>query len=155
MLLRAFKPGDLKTLHEIDAACFPPGVSYSREELRAFITHRNSRTWVAQEGEQVIGFLVAQKAPFRSVHIITIDVAEGSRRRGAGRALLGAAEAWAAIEGAGSMELETAEDNRTAQAFYGRQGYVKARKVENYYANGAAAWVMVKRLKRGADAGQA
>lgn len=154
MLLRAFNPGDLTILREIDAACFPPGVSYSQEELRAFIAHRNSRTWVAQEGEQVIGFLIAQKAPFRSVHIITIDVAQGSRRRGAGRALLGAAEAWAVLEGAGSMELETAVDNWTAQAFYDKQGYVKARKIENYYANGAAAWVMVKRLKRGANAGQ-
>jgi ribosomal protein S18 acetylase RimI-like enzyme len=42
--------------------------------------------------------------------------------------------------------LETAEDNLAAQAFYEQRGYVKLKRIARYYANGAAAWVMVKAL---------
>ncbi|MGH9395540.1 MAG: GNAT family N-acetyltransferase [Terriglobia bacterium] len=147
MLLRAFKPEDLETLLEIDTACFPPGVSYSVDELESFITHRNSRTWIAVEGGKAIGFLVAQKAPYQSVHIITIDVLKEARRRGAGAALMDAAEGWAGGQGARLVSLETAEDNHPAQAFYKKRGYAKVEKIEGYYENGSAAWVMIKRLE--------
>ncbi|MGH9451539.1 MAG: GNAT family N-acetyltransferase [Terriglobia bacterium] len=146
MLLRAFKPEDLETLYQIDSACFPPGVSYSMDELRAFITHHNSKTWVAVEDGKSAGFLIAQKAPYPSVHIITIDVTEEARRRGVGSALMDAAEEWAERQGAKQLALETAEDNHAAQSFYANRGYAKVDKLEGYYDNGAAAWVMIKRL---------
>ena len=79
--LRPFCPDDLEVLYRIDQACFAPGVSYSRQELAAFIAHRSSKTWVAIAGDQVIGFLVADRAPQRVGHIITIDVGEPWRRR--------------------------------------------------------------------------
>lgn len=43
--------------------------------------------------------------------------------------------------------LETAEDNLIAQRFYQARGYAKVQRVEGYYANGQAAWVMAKTLK--------
>lgn len=144
--LRPFCLDDLETLYRIDQACFPPGVSYSRQELAAFITHRSSKTWVAIAGEQIIGFLVAGRAPQRVGHIITIDVAEHWRRRNVGTALMDAAEDWAQVQKLRFVYLETAEDNPTAQAFYEKRGYVKRKRIARYYANGAAAWVMVKAL---------
>lgn len=145
MLLRAFKHEDLETLFKIDSACFPPGVSYSMDELRAFIMHRNSKTWVALEDGKAAGFLIAQIAPTSSVHIITIDVNGVARRQGIGSGLMAAAEEWAGRLGARQVTLETAEDNHAAQAFYAKLGYSKVEKVEGYYGNGTAAWVMVKR----------
>ena len=56
MRLRPFRPDDLQTLYEIDQLCFVPGISYTREELTAFIGHRHSQTWVAEEGEVDHGF---------------------------------------------------------------------------------------------------
>ncbi len=146
--LRLFRPDDLEVLYQIDQACFPPGVSYSRQELAAFLTHRNSRTWVATWGEQIIGFLVAGRAPQRIGHIITIDVAEPWRHRGVGTRLMDAVEHWAQRQKLHVIYLETAEDNLTAQAFYEKRGYVKLKRVPRYYANGAAAWVMIKTLGR-------
>ena len=146
MSLRPFCPGDLEILYRIDQACFPPGVSYSRQELAAFIAHRNSKTWVATAGEQIIGFLVAGRAPQGAGHIVTIDVTEHWRRRNVGTALMNAAEDWARAEKLRLVYLETAEDNLAAQVFYERRGYVKLKRVERYYANGAAAWVMAKAL---------
>lgn len=144
--LRLFRPDDLEVLYQIDQACFPPGVSYSRQELAAFIAHRNSRTWVATSGEQIIGFLVVGRAPQRVGHIITIDVAEPWRRRSVGTLLMDAVEHWAQRQDLHFIYLETAEENLTAQAFYEKRGYVKLRRIARYYGNGSAAWVMVKGL---------
>jgi len=112
-----------------------------------FITHRTSKTWVAQEGDAIIGFLVANREPGQVGHIVTIDVVEQWRRRGVGRALMDAAEDWAERQSLKLVYLETAEDNLAAQAFYEARGYAKVEKLERYYANGTAAWLMVKWTK--------
>jgi len=146
MRLRDFQPSDLSRLSEIDQACFPPGIAYSREELAGFIAHRSSRTWVAEEDGRIVGFVVAGRQPVRVGHIITIDILEDFRRRGIGKELMSIAESWARKARLELMYLETAEDNLAAQKFYEARGYRKVEKVEQYYSNGQAAWVMVKRL---------
>ena len=147
MQLRSFRSADLDELYQIDAACFPAEVAYSREELESFICHCNSKTWVAHEGDEIMGFLVAQKASGEILHIITIDVKEGWRRRGAGNTLMEAAEAWGRAQRLRFASLETAENNAAAQAFYRRRGYQKLGRVDDYYGRGFAAWVMGKRLR--------
>lgn len=146
MRIRDFQPSDLLRLSEIDQACFPPGIAYSREELARFITHRSSRTWVAEENGRIVGFVVAGRQPVRVGHIITIDILEGYRRRGVGSELMSVAENWARQARLELMYLETAEDNLAAQQFYEARGYRKVERVEQYYSTGLAAWVMVKRL---------
>jgi ribosomal-protein-alanine N-acetyltransferase len=147
MQLRSFRDADLNTLHAIDCACFPPGIAYSQEELARFIGHRRSRTWVAEEGDEVVGFLVANRARSGIMHVITIDVKQASRRRGVGEALLNAAEEWGRRQGLRAASLETAEENRSAQEFYRKRGYTKLGQVTNYYADGSTAWVMGKALR--------
>lgn len=145
--LRPYRASDLDTLFEIDQRCFAPGISYSRAELEGFIAHRRSATWVAEADSDTVGFLVARREPGGAGHIITIDVVESWRRRGVGKALMDAAESWAAGLDLAVLYLETAVDNEIAQRFYRRRGYHKLRRVENYYADGAAGWIMVKQLK--------
>lgn len=147
MQLRPFRSSDLQTLYEIDQACFPPGVSYSRDELARFIHRRNSTTWVAEADDAIVGFLVAARQPQRMGHIITIEVVKSWRRRGVGAALLDAAEDWARRQGLRGVYLETAEDNLDAQQFYQAQGFEKIEKLDRYYSNHGAAWLMVKWLK--------
>jgi [ribosomal protein S18]-alanine N-acetyltransferase len=147
MRIRDFQPADLPTLSKIDQECFPPGISYSREELAAFIAHRSARTWVAEDQGSIVGFVVASREPVRVGHIITIDVLEGSRRQGTGTGLMKVAEDWARKAGLQLIYLETAEDNVAAHSFYEARGYRKMDRVERYYNNGQAAWVMVKHLK--------
>ncbi len=148
MRLRSFRISDLDTLWLIDQACFPPGISYSRTELGRFIAHRQSRTWVAEDGREIVGFLIAKRHPMQPfAHIITVDVIEPWRRRGVGRALMDAAENWARERRLTAVALETAEHNLPAQKFYAARGYVKHERLEHYYTDGAAAWVMVKWLE--------
>ncbi len=148
MDLRPFRAGDLEKLYQIDQACFPPEVSYSREELRDFTGHHRSKTWVAEESGEVAGFLIAIHESSSIGHIITIDVVRRWRRRGTGTLMMDAAEKWARREGMQALYLETAEDNTAAQRFYEGRNYRRIEKIENYYADGAAAWVMVKSLRR-------
>jgi ribosomal-protein-alanine N-acetyltransferase len=102
---------------------------------------------VAEESGEIIGFLVAQRVAGEALHIVTIDVKEPWRRRGVGAALMDAAEAWGNRQSLKLVSLETAEDNQGAQAFYKKRGYIMLNRVERYYANGAAAWVMGKWLR--------
>ena len=52
-------------------------------------------------------------------------VVETARRRGVGLGLMTAAQQWAMAEGAARLDLETAHDNRGAQALYEGLGYVR------------------------------
>jgi [ribosomal protein S18]-alanine N-acetyltransferase len=146
MHIRDFQPSDLPVLSKIDEACFPPGISYSRKELAAFIAHRSARTWIAEGEGSIVGFVVANREPERVGHIITIDVLEGWRRRGAGTQLMNVAEDWARKAKLQIIYLETAEENLAAQSFYKARGYRKVELVDRYYSDGQAAWVMVKNL---------
>jgi len=148
MHLRPLRPSDLQALYEIDQACFLPGISYARDELARFVADPNSKTWVAEADKEIVGFVIANRHPTMLLgHIITIDVVESWRRRGVGAALIDAAEAWARRQSLILVSLETAVDNLAAQAFYKACGYAKYEKLDHYYADGAAAWVMVKWLK--------
>lgn len=143
--LRAYKLADLEALCRIDQLCFAPGISYALDELQEFIASPDSRTWVAESGEGIAGFIVGEHKQDEAVHVITIDVLPQFRRRGVGALLMDALEEWAAVV-CKIVVLETAEDNAPAQAFYRKRGYRKVGIVENYYPDGKAAWVMGKRL---------
>lgn len=146
MLIRDFQPSDLPTLSKIDQECFPPDICYSQEELAAYIGHRSARTWVAEDEDSIVGFVVANREPARVGHIITIDVLEGWRHRGAGTELMNMAEDWGRKARLQIIYLETAEENVAAQSFYESRGYRKVELVDRYYSDGQAAWVMVKNL---------
>src|SRR5499427_5206919 len=142
-VIRDFEPEDFESLWRMDQECFPPGISYSKKELRAFIQGRGSFTLVAtnEEGE-LQGFIVAYCGA--TGHVITIDVEPGSRRSGVGSLLLRSAEDRMRAAGCGAVGLETAVDNTAALAFYKRRGYHVVRTHPRYYSNGVDALVLKK-----------
>ncbi len=147
MRLRPFRPDDLQTLYEIDQSCFIPGISYTHKELAAFIAHNHSQTWIVEDGDRIVGFLIANTEPRKILHIVTIDVLKAWRRRRVGTLLMEAAEDWARGRGLKMIGLETAQDNLGAQKFYASRGYRQVDEIPGYYANGTTAWVMVKELE--------
>ena len=147
MRIRGYHPEDLDTLFEIDQACFPSGVAYSKRGISHFTSQRGAMTWVAEDGKEIVGFLIAEHDARAIGHIVTIDVVLSWRRKGVGRALMDEVDRWASAQGLKMLYLETAEDNLTAQRFYEARDYIKLEKIEGYYGDGGAAWVMGKRLK--------
>jgi [ribosomal protein S18]-alanine N-acetyltransferase len=168
--LRNFQPEDFDALWRIDQDCFPPDISYSRQELKLYLRRSGAFTLVATEGEAldgsngknegarhgglssaatsgsspVAGFIVAEAGPRRSGHIITIDVVAAARRSGVGSLLLDAAEDRLRAAGCHSVALETAVDNISALSFYKRHGYSVIRTFPRYYSNGVDALVLQK-----------
>src|SRR5262249_42581667 len=145
LVLREYKPEDFESLWRMDQDCFPPGISYSRQQLKAFMLGRGSFTLVASnERGELQGFIVAYCGA--SGHVITIDVGPGRRRSGVGSLLLQSAEDRMRAAGCRFVGLETAVDNATALAFYKRRGYHIVRTYPRYYSNGVDALVLKKDL---------
>jgi [ribosomal protein S18]-alanine N-acetyltransferase len=152
-VIRDFKPEDFDTLWRLDQLCFPPGIAYSRPELKSYIRHRGAFTLVATDQEKdkkvetkndVQGFIVVHRGV--TGHVITIDVNAAARRAGVGSLLLRAAEDRLRASGCESVGLETAVDNLPALSFYKRHGYSVIRTWPRYYANGVDALVLLKDL---------
>ncbi len=144
-VIRDFKVEDFDALWRIDQTCFPPGIAYSKAELKSYIRHRNSFTLVAEDERRVGGFLVGHKGT--TGHIITIDVVVEARRSGVGSLLLEAAEDKLRQGGSKAVGLETAVDNVAALAFYKRHGYSVTGTWPRYYSNGVDALILKKNLE--------
>ena len=146
-VIRDFKPEDFDPLWRIDQECFPPGISYSKQELRTYVRQRGAFTLVLEaERGDIAGFLVAHGGA--TGHIITIDVVPKARRFGAGSLLLETTEERLRAGGSVAVGLETAVDNAAAISFYKRHGYMVVRTWPRYYSNGVDALVMKKSLKK-------
>jgi len=144
MVVRNYQPKDLPELHKIDRVCFPEGVAYILRELRFFVEQKNSITWVAEDEDRIVGFVIAQIEKRRFGHIITIDVLPEYRHRGVGSQLLQQAEKWLENNGAVIVYLETAMHNKPAIRFYEKHGYRTVERLTRYYADGTDAYQMVK-----------
>jgi ribosomal-protein-alanine N-acetyltransferase len=159
--LRDRKSEDFEALWGLDQECFPPGVSYSRAELAAYIRSSRSFTYVAEEAREnpvsgkrpgvltenrILGFIVAESSRRGIGHIITIDVSPRSRRFGVGSKLLVSAELRLNTEHCRAVRLETAVDNLPALTFYKQHGYDIVKTIPHYYSNGVDAFALEKAL---------
>lgn len=99
-----------------------------REESVIFIAHD---THAAHGFTQLYPTFSSVSA--RRIWILNdLFVATTARRRGIARALMSAARGFAIHAGALRLVLETAEDNRTAQALYESLGYVRESGTRHY-----------------------
>ena len=144
--LRPHRPEDFQHLYEIDQACFPPGISYSKRMLRSFLNSPDAECLVAEVGAEIAGFILTDLINAGG-HIVTLDVLESARRCGIGTALLRAAEQNLAARGAREIVLETATNNAPAIAFWQKHGYRTGGVIKNYYSNRSDAFWMVKSLR--------
>ena len=145
--IRDYEPEDFDTLWRMDQECFPPGISYSKRELRTYLGYPLAFTLVAVDEAtgQPQGFIVAQSG--NRGHIITIDVLAEARRSGVGSILIKAAEERLRASGCSAVDLETAVDNLGALSFYKRHGYSVIRTWPRYYSTGVDALVLQKQFE--------
>ena len=151
--LRDFQSNDLEALWRIDQECFPPGIAYSKAELRAYIESAAAFALVAEinapgatVSSSIAGFIVAEANRKGVGHIITIDVLPEGRRSGIGFALLRAAEERLRRAQCARVRLEAAVDNVVALDFYKRHGYAVVKTIRGYYSDGGDAYVLAKAL---------
>ncbi len=136
--VRRADPGDATELVELARAVGsePEGwlvtngtwrtASEERRYLRAIRSSPHAAVFVADTPAGIIGRLSVGRDPHpASSHVadLGIMVAQGFRRRGAGRALMLAAEEWARSVGVRKLELHVFPYNTAAIALYERLGY--------------------------------
>ncbi len=67
------------------------------------------------------------------IYLYDLYVVPDARRQGVGRALMDAARQYAVDRGAGRLQLETAVDNKPAQALYESLGWKRDKKFYTYH----------------------
>ena len=145
MRFRKYEARDFPILCQLDQTCFPPAIAYDPEEIAAALVQPRTFCAVAEQDEQVVGFILLDYR--RTVgHIITIDLHPDYRRRGLGNRFMEMAEQHLAKLGVQRVVLEVAANNDAAIAFYRAQGFSTQRLLPHYYRDGTDAYLMEKVL---------
>lgn len=100
---------------------------------------------VAVDGDEVVGHAVTSVAG-DIAELQRIAVTPRLRRSGVASALLDGVLAAVAPTEADRLLLEVRTDNEPARAFYDRHGFVEIDRRARYYADGATAVVMLRKL---------
>lgn len=138
MLVRPFRPDDLPVLARLARERLVIGIAPWRDPDRWAAT---AEQWVqgqsgarrallvAEEGGACAGFVdVSARTHFtgtEEAYVGELVVAESHEGRGAGTALMAAAEGWAREQGLGLIVLDTGTRNERARRFYARLGYAE------------------------------
>lgn len=145
--LREITSSDLEALYELDQTCFEPGISYSRAELRRFLSLPNCKAIAFETDGRLVGFAIGCRRSAGMGSVITLDVYAEHRRRGAGTTLLSTLLTRLEAAGATTVVLEVDVQNERAIAFYERFGFRTSRRLRDYYASGRDAFEMVRKLR--------
>ncbi|WP_243521782.1 GNAT family N-acetyltransferase [Bacillus pseudomycoides] len=103
-------------------------VEQQKNMIKRFIENNNSTIFVAVEGEQLVGFILANGGNVqRSKHAaaIVIGILQGYSGKGIGTALFKEIERWAKSHDVWRLELTVMAHNTRAQALYKKAGFEK------------------------------
>ena len=110
-----------------------------RRYLRSLRRHPNAAVFVAESNGTIVGRLSIARDPHpASEHVadVGVMVARAYRRRGAGTALMRAAEDWARGAGVRKLELHVFPHNAAAIALYEGLGYTREGFRRGHYRRG-------------------
>jgi [ribosomal protein S18]-alanine N-acetyltransferase len=150
--LRDYRRTYLDAMYRLDQDCFSLEFRFDRGSMRVFAEEPDAIVRVAEiSNGEIIGFVIVHIEPIKlkkRAYVVTLDVAEGYRRRGLAGRLLRDAEERATATGARWMELHVFTGNEGAIRFYERSGYGRVGVRRRFYGkSGLDAFVYRKDLK--------
>jgi ribosomal-protein-alanine N-acetyltransferase len=145
ILLRPIRKRDLEALYELDQQCFEPDIAYTRGQLRDLLSRPNAVGLAAEVDGALAGFAIGHRTGGRG-HVVTLDVAGGSRRQGVGRELMRRLVERLEAAGARVIRLEVDLRNAGAIRFYERLGFRETRRLLEYYGDGLDGLEMVREI---------
>ena len=146
MLVRKFKPNDLKRVYEIENMSF--NQSYGINMFQQ-LYEMGIGFLVAEEEGYVIGYVMFWIKYENQGHIISIAVDKNYRRMGYGTQMMVRAIAILSLLKIDAIYLEVNENNESAVEFYKSFHFKVDRVVPGYYENGDGAIIMYIPLTRG------
>ena len=146
MIVRKFKPTDLKRVYEIENMSFDQsyGINMFQQLYEMGIGFL-----VAEKDDYVVGYVMFWVKYENQGHIISIAVDNNYRRQGAGTELLIRAISILSMLPIDAIYLEVRESNAGAVEFYERFNFIKDRVVPGYYESGEGAIIMYLPMERG------
>lgn len=131
-MIRTLPPGGLGPDHlaEVHASAF--ALPWSADDFADLCAAPGALVLTAEPAGRIDGFVMLRIAGGEA-EILTLAVRPQAQRRGLGLALIEAAQAAAAGEGADALWLEVAADNVAALALYDRAAFDEAGRRSNYY----------------------
>lgn len=147
--LRLARPSDLDALCRLETVCFDAD-RFSRRQLAHLLRGANAITWLAvNDDDQPVGYgTLLFRRNSRTARLYSFCVEPQGRGEGLGRRLLETLEGEASKRHLDQMTLEVRADNRVAIGLYRRMGFTLQRWIDDYYADGCAAWQMAKPLHK-------
>jgi [ribosomal protein S18]-alanine N-acetyltransferase len=143
--IRQAVPSDIAAIIAIENESFVD--PWDQSAFLEALTYYPTTYFVAVSSGVVTGFIVGGLEDTGENiygHLCNFGVSPVYRRKGIGKLLLRRLEYQFAIETATAVQLEVRASNTVAQRFYRRLGYRNVFGIENYYANGEDALVMMK-----------
>ena len=150
MHYRPYTPADFPALYAIEEICFEPPFRFGRRFMRRLADSSQTITWIAEEDGQMAGFAIADYGRGSEgivAYIQTIEVLPEMRGRGTGAELLSRIDNSARDKGARAIWLHVDSQNSSAIRLYESRGYLCQGRKENYYPQGHAALIYVKRFE--------
>jgi [ribosomal protein S18]-alanine N-acetyltransferase len=139
IVVREARPRDLDAITRLENESFDTD-RVSRRSLREFLRAKPRPVIAATIEDELAGYaLIALRKGSRSARIYSLAVHTRFARRGVGRALLRASEAYARRHGRSALTLEVRYDNASAIALYESYGFRQIGEYTHYYADGATA----------------
>jgi ribosomal protein S18 acetylase RimI-like enzyme len=133
--IRQARPSDAGELLRLNELFNGPDLSGADGIAAALAENPDELVFVAEEGETLSGFIcgrVYRSFCYRekNAEITELFVEARTRHGGVGTALISHMEARLRALGADEIHLYTGKDNRAAQAFYERAGYLPSPEIE-------------------------
>ena len=139
IVVREAKLDDLDDIEKLENESFETD-RVSRRSLRQFLKAPHRPVIAATLGGELAGYaLVSLRKGTRAARIYSIAVHARFARRGVGRALLKACEAYGSAHSRGALTLEVRYDNKSAIALYESLGFRQFGEHARYYSDGATA----------------
>ena len=138
-MIRDARLSDLNALVALEERCFEID-RFSRRQFRYLITRARGKLMIDERRGKLIGYvLVLFRKGAALARLYSLAVDPRSRGKGAGRALLEAAEKAAAEADCAYLRLEVRRDNDESIRLYRSAGYRKLGEVGDYYEDGMEA----------------
>ncbi len=137
----------LQEVLRLNIRCFKNGENYTKHTFSFLLNEPRTLSYrVVTPTDEIVGFIFVMVNELGAGHLTTIGVAPEHRRRGIAKRLLARAEDALKAREINTIVLEVRVSNLSAQSLYRKLGYAIVQRIENYYVNGEACFLMMKPL---------